>query len=76
MGKPRQAAPIQTYQTVAEVADRFLVSPATVRRWVHAGLVEAVVSPNGRIIRFTPDAVDRFAEGWTHVPRRGRRATG
>lgn len=39
------------YFTVQEAADRLLVTPETVRRWIAAGRLPAVVLPGGREYR-------------------------
>ena len=38
--------------TVTDAADWFGVKPQTVRRWVDTGVLEATVTPSGRV-RFT-----------------------
>lgn len=60
--------------TADQVGERFGVSGATVRRWARQHLIESIVMPNGRIVRFTPEAVDAFAERLTQASSRASRA--
>ena len=45
--------------SLAKAAERLDVSGTTLRRWVHLGLIEAVVLPSGRM-RFDPSEVERI----------------
>jgi excisionase family DNA binding protein len=48
--------------TIQEVADFFRVKPATVRRWIKAGKLDAVtLAP--KTVRITEDAVKEFMAG-------------
>jgi hypothetical protein len=41
---------------------------------VHAGEIDAIVSANGRIIRFTDEAIDAYARRLTLAASKPRRA--
>jgi excisionase family DNA binding protein len=69
--------PARIYRTVSYVAEVFDVSPTTVRRWVRDGEIDAIVSANGRIIRFTDDAIADLTSRLTLAAsskRKGRRS--
>lgn len=53
------SSPDRTLLTADEVAAILRVTPRTVRRWTRAGLIEPI-RLGGRLVRYTPAAVDRL----------------
>lgn len=48
------------HMTPKQVAERFQVSPVTVRQWAQRGLIESITTPGGHR-RFSPEAVEHLA---------------
>lgn len=71
----RQTDPVTTYR-VAEAADILGVSDDTLRRWIDAGRLSALTTPEGRtalpgadLARFAKELADAGPEGLTHASR-------
>lgn len=59
----------RAFLTPEEVGRRLAVSPASVRRWIVAGQLDAVRLGNGNLARYrlTPEAVDEFVRPAHHL---------
>lgn len=63
LGSPARIEPVR--YTIPEIANRYSVSPATVTRWLQAGLPAKQLRPRARVL-IRPEDVEHFLGDHAH----------